>query len=75
MGVALWRSGRVPRWLAVLFALGLELAEQTASVGIDKVVLQMAPFALAMILLSVRIWGAADQVAPVSDVEPTLATV
>ena len=75
MGVALWRSGRVPRWLAVLFALGFELAEQTASVGIDKVVLQMAPFALAMILLSVRIWGAADQVAPVSGVEPTLATV
>ena len=75
MGVALWRSGRVPRWLAVLFALGFELAEQTASVGIVKVVVQMAPFALAMVLLSVRIWRAADQVAPVrDDHEPTLAT-
>ena len=73
MGVALWRSRRVPRWLAVLFAVGFELAEQTASVGIAKVVLQMAPFALAMVLLSVRIWRAADQVAPVSDDhEPTL---
>ncbi len=67
MGVALWRSGRVPRWLAVLFALGFELAEQTASVGLARVILQMAPFALAMVLLSVRIWRAADQVAPVSD--------
>jgi len=46
-----WRCGRVPRWLAVLFALGFELAEQTASVGIAKGVLQMAPFALAMVLL------------------------
>ncbi len=74
MGVALWRSGRVPRWLAVLFALGFELAEQTASVGISKVFLQMAPFALAMVLLSVRIWRAADEVATVShDHEPTLA--
>jgi hypothetical protein len=56
--------------------MGIELAEQTASVGIARVMLQMAPFALAMILLSVRIWRAADQVAPVSDNhEPTLATV
>lgn len=67
MGVALWRSGRVPRWLAVLFALGFELAEQTASVGIARVVLQMAPFALAMVLLSISIWRAADHVAPISD--------
>jgi hypothetical protein len=75
MGVALWRSGPVPRWLAVLFALGFELAEQTASVGIAKVVLLMASFALAMVLLSVRIWRADDQVAPVSDDhEPTLVT-
>lgn len=62
MGIALWRSGRVPRWLAVLFALGLELAEQTASVGLARVVLQMTPFAVAMILLSVHIWRAADLV-------------
>jgi hypothetical protein len=75
MGVALWRSGRAPRWLAVLFALGLELAEQTASVGIAKVILQMAPFALATVLLSIRVWRGTDQVAPVSDDhEPLLAT-
>jgi len=35
----------------------------------------MAPFALAMVLLSVRIWRAADQVGPaVDDREPTLVT-
>jgi hypothetical protein len=67
MGVALWRSGRVPRWLAVLFVLGFELAEQTGSVGPGRVVAQMAPFAVAMVLLSVRIWRAADQVAPIGD--------
>ena len=75
MGVALWRSGRVPRWLAVLFALGFELAEQTASVGLARVVLQMAPFALAMIVLSVHIWQSAGQLKSDSDdYEPTLAT-
>jgi hypothetical protein len=76
MGVALWRSGRIPRWLAVLFVVGFELAEQTASVGIAKVVLQMAPFALAMVLLSIRIWRGSNQVVSLSDDdEPTLATV
>lgn len=76
MGAALWRSRRVPRWLAVLFAVGFELAEQTASVGITKVVLQMAPFALAMVLLAVWIWRAAEPAVPASDDhEPTLVTV
>ncbi len=51
MGVALWRSRRVPRWLAVLFSVGFELAEDTTSVGPVKVVLQMALFTLAMVLL------------------------
>ena len=75
MGVALWRSGRVPRWLTALFAVGFEVAAQTGSVGVARVVVQMAPFALAMILLSVRIWRAADQIPPVSDDhELTLAT-
>jgi hypothetical protein len=63
MGIALWRSRHVPRWLAVLFTVGFELAEQTASVGLTKVVLQMAPFALAMVLLAIRIWQAGDQTA------------
>ena len=76
MGVALWRSRCVPRWLAVLFAMGFLLAAQTGSVGIAKVVLQMAPFAVAMVLLSVRIWRAAEPAEPVSnDQMPTLFTV
>lgn len=64
MGAALWRSPHVPRWLATLFAGGFELAEQTASVGIVRVALQMAPFALAMVLLAVRIWQAAGPAEP-----------
>jgi hypothetical protein len=64
MGVALWRSRSVPRWLAILFAFGFELAEQTASVGIAEVVLLMAPFALAMVLLSIRIWQAQEPSSP-----------
>jgi hypothetical protein len=58
IGIALWRSRSIPRWLAILFAAGFELAEQTASIGPAKVVLLMAPFAVAMILLSIRIWNA-----------------
>ena len=59
MGLALWRSRTVPRWLAVLFTLGLEVAEQMGAIG-PKVVLFMLPFAVAMTLLSARIWRAAD---------------
>jgi hypothetical protein len=56
MGVALWRSRSVPRWLAVLFLVGFEVAQQVASVGIIEVLFLMAPFAVAMVLLAVRIW-------------------
>ncbi len=62
MGLALWRSRAVPRWLAILFVAGFELAAQTGSVGPLGVVLQMAPFALAMGLLALAIWRAADNV-------------
>jgi len=64
MGIALWRSRGVPRWLAVLFAAGFELAEQTASVGFVKVVLLMAPFAVAMVLLSIRLWQTKEPALP-----------
>ena len=64
MGIALWRSRSVPRWLAVLFAVGFELAAQTGSVGMARVLLQMALFALAMVLLAVRVWRSAPVVAP-----------
>jgi hypothetical protein len=74
MGIALWRSRRVPRRLAVLFAAGFELAEQTGSVGIARVVLQMAPFALAMVLLAVCVWRVTEPAALDSaDLEPTIA--
>ena len=58
MAIALWRSRSVPRWLAVLFFVGLEVAQQMGSIG-PIVVLYMLPFAAAMILLAVRIWQAA----------------
>jgi hypothetical protein len=58
MGIALWRSRAVPRWLAVLFWVGLQVAELMGSYGLI-VVLPMIPFAAAMVLLSGRIWSAA----------------
>ena len=63
MGFALWRSRAVPRWLAVLFTAGLELAESMGAIG-PKVVLFMLPFAVAMVLLAARIWRAAARPAP-----------
>jgi hypothetical protein len=63
MGFALWRSGSVPRWLAVLFFIGLEVAQQQISAGI-VVVLYMLPFAVAMVLLAARIWQAAARPDP-----------
>ena len=65
MGFALWRSRAVPRWLAVMFTVGLEVAEQMGAIG-PKVVLFMLPFAVAMILLAARIWRAGRPV-PMTD--------
>ncbi len=67
MGVALWRSRCVPRWLAVLFVVGFELVEQTASVGFATVVLLMAPFAVTMVILAVRIWKTEEPALPSTD--------
>jgi hypothetical protein len=61
MGFALWRSQRVPRWLALLFFAGLELAQQLGSIGPVPVILLTLPFAVAMVLLAARIWQAASQ--------------
>jgi hypothetical protein len=58
MGIALWRSRNVPRWLAALFFIGLEVAEGMSSMG-PIVILYMLPFAAAMVLLAARIWQAA----------------
>ena len=66
MFVALWRSRLVPRWLTILFLIGLELAEQTPSAGIVRVIAMMALFAASMFLLAGRIWRSSaspDQVA------------
>ena len=72
MGFALWRSRTVPRWLAVLFTVGLEVAEQMGAIG-PKVVLFMVPFAVAMILLAARIWRAAACPAPMTGTTTTAA--
>ena len=66
MGVALWRSRSVPRWLAVLFTVGLAAAEGQSSRG-PIVVLFMLPFAVAMVLLAARIWQAAGRPAAQRD--------
>ena len=72
MGVALWRSRAVPRWLAVLFTVGLEVAESMGAIG-PKVVLFMLPFAVAMILLAARIWRAAARRTPMTGATPAPA--
>jgi hypothetical protein len=73
MGFALWRSRSVPRWLAVLFFLGLEVAQQVSSAGPVLVVVFMLPFAAAMVLLAARIWQAAAR--PASPTLPTPVVV
>jgi hypothetical protein len=60
MGFALWRSRNVPRWLAVLFTVGLEIAEAQSAKG-PVVILFMLPFAVAMVLLAARIWQASTR--------------
>jgi hypothetical protein len=58
MGIALWRSRAVPRWLAALFFVGLQVAELMESYG-PIVIVYMLPFAAAMVLLAGRIWTTA----------------
>ena len=70
MGIALWRSRSVPRWLTVLFVAGLELAQQVPSAGPVKVVLLMLPFAVAMVLLAAHVWQAAASPASHGDPHP-----
>jgi hypothetical protein len=59
MGVALWRSQSVPRWLAVLFVVGLGIAEGLPSWG-PIALLLMLPFMAAMVLLAALIWQVAS---------------
>jgi Domain of unknown function (DUF4386) len=74
MGIALWRSRSVPRWLAVLFVAGLEVAQQVSSAGPAIVVLLMLPFAVAMVLLAARTWQAAAGPASHRDLPLDLAS-
>jgi hypothetical protein len=60
MGIALWRSPSVPRWLAVLFVIGLEVAQQVSSAGPVIVALLMLPFAAAMLALAALTWRAGE---------------
>ena len=60
LGFALWRSRAVPRWLAVLFTVGIEVAESMGASG-PKVVFYMLPFVVAMVLLAGWIWQAAGR--------------
>ena len=60
MGFALWRSRSVPHWLAVLFTVGLVVAEAQSSKG-AVVILFMLPWAIAMVLLATRLWQSAGQ--------------
>jgi hypothetical protein len=52
-GVCLWRSGSVPRWLPVLFGVGLVVAAGSRP-GVTAVAVQL-PFAVAMVLLATRV--------------------
>ena len=61
MGVALWLSRRVPRWLAVLFPVGLAVGA-VAPPGLVGVLLTV-PIAVVMVILGVHIWRAADPAA------------
>jgi hypothetical protein len=63
--IALWRSRSVPRWLTILFVVGFFIAEPQSSKG-AVVILFMLPWAVAMVLLAVRIWQSAAQPAVTS---------
>ena len=60
--VALWRSRGVPRWLPLLFLVGVGLAA-AAPAGPWSIPLQL-PFAVAAIALALCIWDAAIDLEP-----------
>jgi hypothetical protein len=69
MGFALWRSRRVPLWLAALFTVGFEVAIFQSAKG-PIVIAWMLPWGIAMILLAARIWQAAGQPATTPEPQP-----
>jgi hypothetical protein len=74
MGFALWRSRRVPLWLAALFAGGFDVAEGQSAKG-PIVIAFMLPWLIAMVLLAIRIWQAADQPAIIPEPRPAAKSV
>jgi hypothetical protein len=69
MGFALWRSRRVPLWLAALFAVGFDVAIFQSAKG-PVVIGWMLPWGIAMVLLAARIWQAADRPATTPEPQP-----
>jgi hypothetical protein len=57
MAIALWRSRSVPRWLPVLFGIGLPIGA-AAPPGIVSVPLQL-PVVIALVILAACIWQTA----------------
>jgi hypothetical protein len=74
MGFALWRSRRVPVWLAALFTVGFDVAEAQSAKG-PIVIAWMLPWGIAMILLAARIWQAAGQAATNPEPQPAAEPV
>jgi hypothetical protein len=74
MGFALWRSRRVPLWLAALFAVGFDVAAAQSAEG-PIVIAWMVPWGIAMILLAARIWRAADQPTSAPKAQPAAEPV
>src|SRR5580700_815382 len=72
MGFALWRSRAVPRWLAVLFTVGLEVAEAMGASG-PMVVFYLLPFVVKRVPLGCWIWQAAGRPAGQTGAAPTPA--
>jgi hypothetical protein len=54
---ALWRGRAAPRWLAVLFVVGVALGA-VAPAGVVSIPLQL-PITVALVALSIRIWNTA----------------
>ena len=74
MGFALWRSRRVPVWLAALFTVGFDVAAAQSAKG-PIVIAWMLPWGIAMILLAARIWQAAGQPASAPEAQPAAEPV
>jgi hypothetical protein len=74
MGFALWRSRRVPLWLAALFTVGFDVAAAQSANG-PIVIAWMLPWGIAMTLLAARIWRAADQSATTPEAQPAAEAV